>query len=174
MKIIFTTALFSCIFINSYAQASSDDSTLARIKNIGYQQSQVKQMIYELADVYGQRLTGSREYLAAAKCASRKMKEAGLTNVHFENFCTDCVGWNVTNFNVEMQLPNYMHIAAYPLAWTKSTRGTVEGDVVNIESFTDMDSVKQQYAGKLKGKIILTGKEPMPQILTGYFIKEIY
>ena len=123
MKIFFTPVLFSCILINSYAQSSADDSTLARIKHIGYQQSEVKQMIYELADVYGQRLTGSREYLAAAKWAAGKMQEAGLTNVHFENFCTDCVGWNVTNFNVEMQLPNYMHITAYPLAWTKGTQG---------------------------------------------------
>ena len=69
MKTIFISVLFSCIFINSYAQSSSDDSKLAKIKNIGYQQSQVKQMTYELADVYGQRLTGSREYLAAAKWA---------------------------------------------------------------------------------------------------------
>ena len=74
MKIIFITALFSYVFINSYAQSGSDDSTLARIKNMGYQQSRVKKMTYELADVYGQRLTGSREYLAAAKWASAKMK----------------------------------------------------------------------------------------------------
>ena len=53
---------------------------------MGYQQSKVKKMTYELADVYGQRLTGSREYFAAAKWASAKMKEAGLANVHFENF----------------------------------------------------------------------------------------
>ena len=122
MKIIFITALFSYVFVNSYGQSGSDDSTLAKIKNIGYQQSKVKKMTYELADVYGQRLTGSREYLAAAKWALTKMKEEGLANVHFENFCTDCRGWNVKNFNVELLSPNYMHIVAYPLAWTKSTR----------------------------------------------------
>ena len=165
MKIIFITALFSYVFINSYAQSGSDDSTLARIKNMGYQQSRVKKMTYELADVYGQRLTGSREYLAAAKWASAKMKQAGLANVHFENFCTDCRGWNVKNFNVELLSPNYMHIVAYPLAWTKSTKGIVEADVVNIESFTDINLLKQEYAGKLKGKIILLGKEPMPKAL---------
>ena len=165
MKIIFITALFSFIFINSYAQSSSDDSTLSKIKNIGYQQSKVKQMTYEMADVYGQRLTGSREYLAAAKWAKTKMKEAGLTNVHFENYCSNCRGWNVKNFNVELQFPNYMHIVAYPLAWTKSTKGIVEGDVLNIESFADINLLKQQYAGKLKGKIILLGKEPIHKSL---------
>lgn len=171
IKTIFISVLFSCIFINSYAQSSSDDSTLAKIKNIGYQQSQVKQMTYELADVYGQRLTGSREYLAAAKWASAKMKEAGLVNVHFENFCTDCRGWNVKNFNVELQSPNYMHIVAYPLAWTKSTDGILEGDVVNIESYSNMNLVEQQYAGKLKGKIILLGEEPLPKSLPDNIFK---
>ena len=171
MKIFFISALFSCIFINSYAQSSSDDLTLAKIKTIGYLQSQVKQMNYELADVYGHRLTGSREYLAAAKWASAKMKEAGLVNVHFENFCTDCRGWNVKNFNVELQSQNYMHIVAYPLAWTKSTDGIVEGDVVNIESYSNMNLVEQQYAGKLKGKIILLGEEPLPKSLPDNIFK---
>ncbi|MEJ7674952.1 MAG: hypothetical protein WKF59_20195 [Chitinophagaceae bacterium] len=132
-------------------------------------------MTYELADVYGQRLTGSREYLAAAKWVSTKMKATGLTNVHFENFCTDCIGWNVKSFNVEMQFPNYMHIVAYPLAWTKSTKGVVEGDVVNIESFGDIKLLKQEYAGKLKGKIILLGKElrlnPLPDTVFKRFTK---
>ena len=159
MKSIFIATLFSCIFINSQAQSGSEDLILSKIKNIGYLQSKVKQLTYEMADVYGQRLTGSREYFAAAKWASTKMKEAGLTNVHFENYCKDCRGWNVKNFNVELQSPNYMRITAYPLAWTKSTKGIVEGDVVNIESFADMNLLKQQYAGKLKGKIILLGKE---------------
>ena len=139
MKIVFIAALFSFIFINSYDQSGSDDSIISKIKYSGYQQSKVKQMTYEMADVYGQRLTGSREYLAAAKWASAKMKEAGLTNVHFENYCRNCRGWNVKNFYVELQSPNYMHIVAYPLAWTKSTKGIVEGDVVNIESFADMN-----------------------------------
>ncbi len=58
-----------------------------------------------------------------------------------------------------------MHLVAYPLAWTKGTNGVVEGDVVNIESYTNMVSVKEQFAGKLKGKIILFGKEPMPRAL---------
>ncbi|MEO7394027.1 MAG: M20/M25/M40 family metallo-hydrolase [Chitinophagaceae bacterium] len=175
MKIFFITALYNCVFINIYAQPAFDDSILAKIKNVGYLQSQVKQMTYELADVYGQRLTGSREYLTAAKWASTKMKATGLANVHFENFCTDCIGWNVKSFNVEMQFPNYMHIVAYPLAWTKSTKGVVEGDVVNIESFADINLLKQEYAGKLKGKIILLGKElqlnPLPDTVFKRFTK---
>jgi len=161
MKILLFTAIFICFSINIYAQAKTNDSILTKIKDVGNHQSQVKMLTYELSDVYGQRLTGSREYLAAAKWASIKMKEVGLTNVHFENYCTNCLGWNVKSFNVEMQSPNYMHITAYPLAWTKGTNGTVEGDVINIDSFSDMDSIKHRYAGILRNKIILLGKEPV-------------
>lgn len=161
MKILLITAIFSCFSINMYAQPKTNDSILTKIKDVGYHESQVKMLTYELSDVYGQRLTGSREYLAAAKWASIKMKEAGLTNVHFENYCTNCRGWNVKSFNVEMQSPNYMHITSYPLAWTKGSNGTVEGEVINIESFSDLDSIKYLYKGILRNKIILLGKEPV-------------
>ncbi len=159
-KTFFITAIFSCFLISIYAQPKTNDSILTKIKDVGFRQSQVKMLTYDLSDIFGQRLTGSREYLAAAKWASIKMKEAGLTNVHFENYCTNCRGWNVKSFNVEMQSPNYMHITAYPLAWTKGTNGSVEGDVINIKSFSDMDSIKNLYKGMLRNKIILLGKEP--------------
>lgn len=171
IKNILITALLNFIFITSYAQSGSEDSILSRIKNIGYQKSKVKQLTYEMTDVYGQRLTGSREYFAAAEWASTKMKEAGLTNVHFENYCTDCRGWTVKSSNVELQSPNYMQIVAYPLAFTKGTKGIVEGDVINIESFADMNFVKQQFAGKLKDKIILLGEEPPQKSLTDSVFK---
>ena len=171
MKIILIATLFCSSFIDSQAQYNTEHLTLSKIKNIGYQQSKVKQLTYEMTDVYGQRLTGSREYFAAAKWAATKMKEAGLTNVHFENYCTDCRGWTVKNSNVELQSPNYMHIGAYPLAFTKGTKGIVEGDVLNIESFADMNFLKQQFAGKLKDKIILLGKEPPQKSLADSVFK---
>ena len=42
------------------------EGMLAKIKTEGYQNSQAMIMLGEFVDVYGQRLTGSREYLAAA------------------------------------------------------------------------------------------------------------
>lgn len=170
-KIFFFAGLTAFIATSGYAQADSSDLRLAKIRTIGYQQSMARKLLYELSDVYGQRFSGSAEYFAAAKWASGKMKEFGLDNVHFENYCKNCRGWSVESFNVEMQSPNYMHLMAYPFAMSKSSPGIVEGDVLHIESFADMASIRQQYAGKLKGKVVLLGKEPQPRALPDSIFK---
>jgi hypothetical protein len=156
---------------DAISQSSTAETQLASIKNIGYQQSKAMEMLYELTDVYGQRLTGSRGYLAAAKWAAEKMKGVGLDNVHFENYCRDCRGWDMKTFNVEMLAPNYMHIMAFPYAMTKSTNGTVEGEVLQIESFADMKKLGEKFSGKLKGKIILLGAAPAPRSLQDTLLK---
>ena len=56
---------------------------------------------------------------------------------------------------MEMISPNYMHISAYPLAMSKSTNGIISGEVVSLENYQDMNLVKIEFSGKLKGKIIL-------------------
>jgi hypothetical protein len=155
----FLSILFISLAIAGFAQLTPDQK-LSKLKSIGYRQSQAKKMFHQLTDVYGQRLTGSREYYAAAKWAAATMKEIGLTNVHFENYCKDCRGWSMKSFNVEMIAPNYMHIMAYPLAWTKSTKGTVEGELIHIPRQEHIDSLKKKFAGRLKGRVILLGREP--------------
>lgn len=163
--------LLAFICHSSYAQPFTDDARLAAIKNEGLLHSQASALLHTLTDIYGQRLTGSREYLAAAKWTAAKMKEIGLDNVHFENYCKDCRGWSIKGFNVEMVAPNYMHLVAYPLAMSKSTNGIAEGEVVHIESFQNMNAVKAQFTGKLKGKIILLGREPKQRSLTEPLLK---
>lgn len=154
------------VVIAVYAQPVADKKKLALIRQEGFQHSQAKAMLSTLSDVYGQRLTGSREYLAAANWAAGKMKAIGLDNVHFENYCADCRGWSINSFNAELVAPNYMHLVAYPEAMSKSTQGIVEGDVISIESIRDLKSVKEKFTGKLSGRIILLGKEPKTVDLT--------
>ncbi|TYA59145.1 M28 family peptidase [Formosa maritima] len=153
---------------NSYSQSDTADADvmLEKIKNEGFNNSQAMSMLSQLTDIYGQRLTGSNEYLAAATWMSQEMKSIGLQNVHFESYCDDCRGWSIKSFNIEMISPNYMHIEAYPFVMTKSSNGIVSGDVIHIKSFKDMDSLKLQYSGKLKDKIILLGNVPRRKSLT--------
>ncbi len=158
-NIVFILA-FIVIVPNSFSQTTKDEKVLAQIRTEGFLNTQAMTMLEELSDVYGQRLTGSREYFAAAQWISNKMKESGLQNVHFENYCDNCRGWSMKSFNVEMTSPNFMHINAYPLAMSKSSNGIVEGELVHIKSFRNMNAVRQQYGGKLQGKIILLGTEP--------------
>tara|TARA_R110002073_G_scaffold17446_7_gene65735 strand:+ start:17703 stop:19235 length:1533 start_codon:yes stop_codon:yes gene_type:complete len=169
-KNIIFIVTFLGIFINANSQ-NSDEKVLAQIRAEGFLNSQVMSMLEELTDVYGQRLTGSREYFAAATFMSNKMKALGLQKVHFENYCNNCRGWSMKSFNVEMTAPNFMHINAYPLAMSKSSQGIVEGEVVHIPSFKDMESVKKNYSGKLNGKIVLTGNAPTNKSLNEDVLK---
>ena len=167
LKNIILIATFLGIFINGYSQNNNDEIVLAQIRTEGFLNSQAMTMLEELTEVYGHRLTGSREYFAAATWISNKMKTLGLQNVHFENYCDDCRGWSMKSFNVEMTSPNFMHINAYPLAMTKSSNGIVEGEIVHIKSFRNMDAIRKQYTGKLNGKVVLLGSEPTNKPLTG-------
>lgn len=169
LKLTFLIFLFFLgnLFI-SFSQSVSNDADvmLEKIKNEGFNNSQAMSMLSTLTDVYGQRLTGSNEYLAAATWLSKEMTSIGLQNVHFESYCDNCRGWSMESFNVEMISPNFMHISAHPLSMSKSTQGLVTGDLVHIKSFKELDSVKLHFAGKLNGKIILLGKEPRKKSLT--------
>ena len=150
LKSILVFLLFVGNLFNSYSQSvtTQTDVMLEKIKNEGFNNSQAMSMLSTLTDVYGQRLTGSNEYLAAATWMSQKMTAIGLQNVHFENYCDNCRGWSMESFNVEMISPNFMHISAYPLSMSKSTEGIVTGDVVQIKKYKHLDSVKLQFAGK--------------------------
>jgi hypothetical protein len=68
------TGLFVCIALGGFSQLTTDQQ-LSKIRSIGFQQSAAKKMFHELTDLYGQRLTGSREYYEAAKWAAATMKE---------------------------------------------------------------------------------------------------
>jgi hypothetical protein len=164
-KTIIALFLFIGLSLNSYSQLTNDENTLSEIRNEGFNNSEAMNMLSEFTDVYGQRLTGSREYYKAANWISNEMKKVGLQNVHFENYCSDCRGWSIKTFNVEMVAPNYMKIAAYPLAMSKSTDGIVNGEIISIEDISDMTKVRNEFSGKLKGKIILLGKEPKKKSL---------
>ncbi|TJY33983.1 M28 family peptidase [Pontimicrobium aquaticum] len=166
LKHILFIVAFIGLFTNGFTQSNQDEKILAQIRTEGFLNTQAMSMLQELSDVYGQRLTGSREYFSAATWISNKMKTLGLQNVHFENYCDNCRGWSMKSFNVEMTSPNFMHINAYPLAMSKSSNGTVEGELVHIKSFRDMDAVRQQYGGNLQGKVVLLGTEPRKASLT--------
>lgn len=165
LKTISTLLLFIGFTINSYSQLKDEENTLSEIRNEGFNNSEVMNMLSQFTDIYGQRLTGTREYYKAANWISDEMKKIGLQNVHFENYCSDCRGWNIKTFNVEMIAPNYMSISAYPSAMTKSTNGIVSGEIISIENSTDLSKVRKEFSGKLKGKIILLGRAPKKKSL---------
>ena len=121
--------------------------------------SKVMDIMWNLTDRYGPRLTNSPQFRAAGEWVVGQMKEWGLSNPHLEKWSTKEVqsgpipGWQVTKFNAAMVEPTYMPIIGMPSAWTSGTNDSVTGEAVMapIEGPADLD----KYHGKLKGKIVL-------------------
>ena len=145
--------------------SQSTSQALSKINTEGFQKSQVMSLISDLSDVYGPRLTGTNQYYTAAEWAKKTMENWGVDKVYFENYCDDCMGWEVKSFNVEMTEPAYMKIQAYPYAWTESSNGVQIGDMIWIENWSDLEQIKKQWAGKLQGKTILIGSTPEQNML---------
>jgi len=126
--------------------------------------SKIMDIMWNLTDRYGPRLTNSPQFEAAGAWAVSQLKEWGLSNVALEKWSTKDVpsgaipGWQVTGYSGAMVEPTYMPIIGVPVAWTKGTGGplTAEVALATINSPTDMD----KYHGKLKGKIVFTSAIP--------------
>ncbi len=122
--------------------------------------SKVMDIMYNLTDRYGPRLTNSPQYRAAGDWAVGQLKEWGLSNVHLEPWATDggrggaIPSWQITGYSGAMVEPTYMPIIGYPQAWSGSTSGSVTGEAIMATIATPADLDK--FHGKLKGKIVLT------------------
>src|SRR5664280_1512908 len=116
--------------------------------------SRVMDIMYNLTDRYGPRLTNSPQFRAAGLWAAGQLKEWGLSNVQLEKWSSDMPGWQCTYFAGSMVEPVYQALIGTPVAWTGGTNGTVTGEAIlaQIQTPADMD----RFRGKLKGKIVLT------------------
>lgn len=155
----FLFSAFCFLLITSQSTFGQNDA-LSKINTQGFQHSQVKQIVTDLTDDFGPRLTGTREYYKAAEWVKKTMENWGLDKVILEPYCDDCLGWEVKSFNVEMTVPTYMKIEAYPYAWTQDSKGVQEADIVYIEDYSNVEQIKKDWGGKLMGKAVLIGKSP--------------
>ena len=155
-QIISTILLFALIFVfPAQAQEPIDQSVIARIKQEGFQNSEIMETLFYLTDVHGPRLRGTPNYKKAADWAVKTLSDWGLS-AKLESGGFTGRGWTINRFNVEMIEPQYQHIIAFPLAWSPPTKGIVIGQpmIVEINSIDDY----QKYRGKLRGAIVLLGK----------------
>ena len=144
---------------NSDAITQSDLEAIYKIKDQGFNHSQVMDIMSYLTDVYGPRLTNSPNSKAAGQWTMDKMKEWGLANVHEETWGPFGRGWSNEKFSAMMLQPRPFILIAYPKAWTPGTGdGPVTGDAVLMQVQTDDELTKAeaQFKGQLTGKFVLT------------------
>lgn len=148
-------SLFSVQFTNAQEE-KLDMDMVNKISKEGLENSKVMEIAMYLTDVSGPRLTASPGYMRAANWAKNKLSEWGLTNANLEPWGEFGKGWQQEKCYVAMTAPYYNPIIAMSRAWTSSTPGkkSLKGEVVLIKA---KDTVElMQYAGKLKGKIVMT------------------
>jgi carboxypeptidase Q len=134
----------------------SADPVANYIRKEGTDNSRVMDYAFHLTDVSGPRLTGSPGFMRAANWAKDELIKLGLVNARVEPYGDFGRGWEQVKCYVAMTVPYYQPLIAVPRAWTGSTPGDkpLVGEVVLIKA---KDSVElQKYAGKLKGKIVMT------------------
>jgi hypothetical protein len=140
------------------AQENVDHAVIARIKEEGFQHSQVMNTLTYLTDVHGPRLSGSPAYYEGAKWAKAEMESWGLSKVRFDQLTEELRGWSAQSYSMTITKPYYETLFAYPFAWTSSTKGMVTGVPFIMDGeHWQIDSLAR-YSGKLEGRIIFFNK----------------
>src|SRR6187431_218239 len=89
------------------AQEPVDRATIARIREEGFQRSQVMTFAEYMTDVLGPRLTGSPGLRRAEQWAKRTMTDLGLTSVEIEPWGEHGVGWTNVHTSLHLLEPTY-------------------------------------------------------------------
>ena len=144
-----------------------DYAAIGKIRDEGFNRSQVMDHISWLSDVYGPRLTGSPAIQQASEWAMRKFGEWGLANIHQERWKFG-KGWSLVRFSAMMLEPQPQPIIGYPREWSSGTKGPVTADVVRVQIANEADFAK--YRGTLAGKIVLTQPARRVRMLEGPII----
>jgi carboxypeptidase Q len=155
-KVLIAAVVLATSITSSQAQKLEkiDTVTLAKIKAEGFDHSQVMDIIGNLTDVYGPRLTNSPGHKKSADYAKSKLESWGLANVVIDTWNEDFGrGWFLKKFSLQNLGPVYFPVIAYPKAWSPGIKGSVQAEAVylDVKSEADLD----KYKGKLKGKLVL-------------------
>ncbi len=153
-----------------------DYDAIYRLKDEGFQRSQVMEISSYITDVYGPRLTGSPNIRAAGEWAVKKLTEWGAVRARLEDWGTFGRGWVNQHYEANVVSPSPWPIIGLPKAWTPGTEGVVTAEAVYapIESEKDFDT----WRGKVKGKIVLATpirevKASFEPLATRYTDKEL-
>ena len=151
------------------AQEKVDTATIARIKMMALDSSQVMTIMSWMTDVYGSRLTWSPNVAKAGDWAMTTMKSWGLANVHSEPwYVPNALGWANERFSFQALAPVPFIIEAVPRAWSTSAKmavvgkgkvaanapAKVTGPAIRVQAGC-LSELKANYAGKLTNAFIL-------------------
>lgn len=155
MKRLFITLLALAMSLPLVARQNArvDYESVYKIKNEGFNNSEVMDIAWNLTDRIGPRLTGSEGLKRAYDWTAQQFKAWGLTNVQILPWGEFGKGWDVEKSYVAMTVPYYQAIIGIPKAWTPGTNGLMSAEVVYVDIKSEADLT--EYRGKLAGKVVM-------------------
>jgi len=114
------------------AQEKIDHEMNGRIIDEEMNNSQLMRTLHFLTDAQGPRLTGSREFKAAAEWAIKQMEAWGMANGHLEPWEFGHPGWTTERHAAYIVSPVQDTMVTEVLAWTPSTNGTVKAQAMQV------------------------------------------
>lgn len=149
--VIIILTVFTAFAVNDPPKADWD--MVSKIREEGFQHSQVMDMAGYMTDVLGARLTLSRDMRRAQNWVKNKMEKIGLVNTVIEPFMDYGVSWDNEYFSLHLLEPDYQPMVGFPLAHTPGTKGKITCSVfiADVKTKKDIDRLR----GKLKGMAVL-------------------
>ncbi|MEO5571990.1 MAG: M20/M25/M40 family metallo-hydrolase [Bacteroidia bacterium] len=155
--------LFVLTTVNLKAQNEKVDlSIVSKIKDEAFNRSKVMDILFNLSDVSGPRLTGSANLKNAQELARKQLQDWGMVNANLELWGGFGKGWEIQKSYMAMTVPYYQQLSGTPKAWTPGTNGPVHAAATLLKA--DNEEELEKYKGKLEGKIIViaSGTEIKP------------
>src|SRR5215217_2729753 len=161
-RVVALSLVLSLLSLPLAAQNGSGDM-LSRIRKEAMDHSQIMKTVHMFTDVYGPRLTGSPNHKAAAEWAVKQMTAWGLENAHLEPWDFKHPGWLNERLTAHLISPVKDPLVCEVLAWTPSTKGTVQASAYQLvlperPSQEQLTMALNNHKAKVRGKIVLIGK----------------
>lgn len=158
MKQLFIGAFVAAsVSLSASASDDVDLDIITKIRDEGFNRSEVMETLRHLTDKIGPRLTGTPAMLEANHWTKDKLTEWGLENAHLDGFDFG-PGWTMERVEVFMTSPRKTQLYAQPISWHPGTEGVLEGAVIHAPLRSKDDFKK--WEGKLKGKIVMVDSVP--------------
>src|SRR5690554_3571004 len=113
-------------------QERIDLGVIEQIREEGFERSQIMELGGYLTDVIGPRLSGSPAMKRSNEWTAEQLRSWGLTNVKVEPWGEFGRGWERVRYSGRILTPFVQPLNAQPVAWTGSTPGAIEADVVAL------------------------------------------
>src|SRR6187431_286707 len=150
------------------AQNGAEKDLLDRIRQEEKNNSQIMKTMHMLTDVYGPRLTGSRNHKAAAEWAVAEMKKWGFDSGQLEPWDFGHPGWLNERLTAHVVSPVKDALVGEALAWTNGTNGPVRAAVTHLvlperPTAAELTAYLEGKAAAVAGRIVMVGAgTPVP------------